>query len=663
MIKKEADMLSLKMYEKTYSKESEHIQNLYSQVRSNRIRVWKKKINAWKNFKWINIDREKYFVGNEKSWMTNEITPLTYIMCITLFQKFYALPFDLPLRISDNEEKYKNEYTWIHKYYDICRRKANILYKIPEAGKDSIVLGYSFLRFGISRDIDDQTKADMENNKEWQEQIKDAMFGASMDICDMTNIVFDKRLGPYTSPYFMYKKQENIHLFMKRRSKFIQIEKNVLEEIESNRVLLDSCDYERYKHIEYELDKYKLIDQFVENTDEHYYSIEQTLKWHAECVEYYTKEHILLMVNSRVIHKMDNYYTIKSNWEIIHPYVQLNSTDTPFNPVPKSVAEELMPLQKMHDVVFNWFWDQIKLSLSSMFKKTWGITIEWFEDGFFEIEPNKIVQIDWSWEFDRIELWRIDPSIFSVNEYIYNFAMMIAKLNRYTMSGSNQPGIERSALAADAQMQITEDGLRPLSAWVSYAMSRGLKIWLLDWLVKIPEDYIFNVWGEIFNVDSRLNYLNFDMKVEIENESINSYNITRYLTQIQNFYNVFREVMMQPDRTWIPAVKFREMIIDALERIGIGKFGIKKEEAEELLSQIQEQQFNNSPQAMIEWTIAMLQQIDDMDNRKRIAEAKVWELLQEWVEFDAEQFLQAVMWWGTSEETPTNFDLGNLVEV
>jgi hypothetical protein len=42
------------------------------------------------------------------------------------------------------------------------------------------------------------------------------------------------------------------------------------------------------------------------------------------------------------------------------------------------------------------------------------------------------------------------------------------------------------------------------------------------------------------------------------------------------------------------------MIIDALERIGIGKFGIKKEEAEELLSQIQEQQFNNSPQAMIE---------------------------------------------------------------
>jgi hypothetical protein len=98
--------------------------------------------------------------------MTNEITPLTYIMCITLFQKFYALPFDLPLRISDNEEKYKNEYTWIHKYYDICRRKANILYKIPEAGKDSIVLGYSFLRFGISRDIDDQTKADMENNKE-----------------------------------------------------------------------------------------------------------------------------------------------------------------------------------------------------------------------------------------------------------------------------------------------------------------------------------------------------------------------------------------------------------------------------------------------------------------------------------------------------------------
>ena len=52
----------------------------------------------------------------------------------------------------------------------------------------------------------------------------------------------------------------------------------VLKEIEKNRVPLDSCDYERYKHIEYELEKYKLIDQFVENTDEHYYSIEQTLK-------------------------------------------------------------------------------------------------------------------------------------------------------------------------------------------------------------------------------------------------------------------------------------------------------------------------------------------------------------------------------------------------
>lgn len=63
---------------------------------------------------------------------------------------------------------------------------------------------------------------------------------------------------------------------------------------------------------------------------------------------------------------------------------------------------------------------------------------------------------------------------------------------------------------------------------------------------------------------------------------------------------------------------------------------------------------------MIEWTIAMLKQVKDTTNRREMTEAKILELLNEWVQFDAKWFMQAVMTWDTDEiYTDENWEVLN----
>jgi hypothetical protein len=78
----------------------------------------------------------------------------------------------------------------------MCFRSAETIYRIPEAGKDSIILGPAFFRFGINYH---QDKLYSENSTDTIIEKELASFSAYSDVVNMCNIMYDQNLGIYKS--------------------------------------------------------------------------------------------------------------------------------------------------------------------------------------------------------------------------------------------------------------------------------------------------------------------------------------------------------------------------------------------------------------------------------------------------------------------------------
>ena len=185
-----------------------------------------------------------------------------------------------------------------------------------------------------------------------------------------------------------------------------------------------------------------------------------------------------------------------------------------------------------------------------MYMSTGSQRIEWFETGYLDWEPYKIIKNMWEGKVERMDLWDDVTNGFSMLQSLYEMASQISGVTRYTWAWA-WSGVERSPRAADYQVQITLEVLKPIVSGISRALDMTSKIRCQLAKTKLPPKSIVSImgekWSEVFKKIS-LEDLENDFIIKYNNSSIADYTKSKKLNDIQNFMQYWQQLGNDPAR-------------------------------------------------------------------------------------------------------------------
>jgi hypothetical protein len=572
-------------------------------------KMFMSKIDSWKHYAMISFDRRNDMDASDQAWKTNVVTPFTYILCKSLYEKIYGFKHEADVLIKpdlksiekmnptpateweekevekNNDEQSKSIEGRLNKIVEsseLLSHYADIIEWFINHGSSWVRLDFNF---------NDEYFERKEENKRLAVEKKDLlpytteMFDTQIEVYDTYNFLYDqRRSNVYKSSFFQYINYEPLHEVLERWKNFI--EPKDIEEIKKNiwqwGLYNGMPDFKRFKELE-------AIDAYVTNSldviskdtagkvwawlhivgenkraanTQQYFT--QTVVETDYCVqEHYTKDYITLMLAWVAVAVVDNPYSKHSKWKIFHPYVQFNITSAPHKALNKSVPERLSTLQKLNDMIYNGFSDQMKMSLRPMFQSDGSLQMT--DAGNLQdrlkYEPYKIIETMGGGKLNVIELWQVNNSILTIMDFIQGMGQIITSITRYTWGGKQ--GVERSATGADLMADITNDAVRPTQFGMADATNRIFKLAMIMTKEYLGDKIEGEEWELIdLSAITKVNDLAFN--ITFKSDSVSDLLESKYINKVTTILTALRPEILNmanlPDGQFLNIRKiFREL--------------------------------------------------------------------------------------------------------
>lgn len=521
---------------------------------------WWWKINWYKKYIWYAGDRAYALEMKWQSWRSNIVTPLTRTFADALYNRIFDSEFSIDVYATT--PNWAKEYTVKINWEDVvrspkmsvealnewCYITSNIDFNIKRAAKDAVNMWDWFWRVDMDvNDMYEKRVTDSKNNDwkvstKWYELTK---CNAIAEYIPWEEIIYDAHKDFEESEFVGWRRIESENRFKARRWWLVNLDSSTSDYInkEWNKKLFFDKDYSKFRNLkQYEHLLKNNTFWFVE-TDIYWLDIDNLQdKW--ETYEHWTKDTLTICRNGYILYDGDNPY-----WWVI-PFVHLWLWISANQWVNDGICQLLYSIQILYDLVYNWYADYLKRHFNPMYMSTGAQRIEWFETGYLDWEPYKIIKNLWEGKVERLDLWDDVTNGFSMLQSLYEMASQISGVTRYTWAWAWQ-GIERSPRAADYQVQITLEVLKPIVSSISRALDMTSKIRCKLAQTKLPPKCIVSImwekWKEVFKKIT-LEDLENDFTIRYSNSSIADYTKSKKLNDIQNFMNYWQMLWNDPAR-------------------------------------------------------------------------------------------------------------------
>lgn len=521
---------------------------------------WSGKINGYKKYIWYAGDR--YFALKEKwqDWRSNIVTPLTRVFADALYNRIFDSEFtiDVYATTPSGAKEYKvkidgEEVDWspkksVEALNEWCYITSDIDYNIKRAAKDAVQTGDWFWRVDMhvadeyQKWVEDSKNNEGKASTKWYELKK---CNAVAEYIPWEEIIYDAHKNFYESEFVGRRRIESENKFLDRWWWLLNVSDETFDYInkEWNKRLFFDKDYSKFRNLkQYEHLLKNNAFWFVE-TD--IYGLDnENLKNKWETYEHWTHDTLTICRNGYVLYDGDNPY-----WDTI-PFVYLGLWISANQWTNEWICQLLYSIQVVYDLVYNWYSDYLKRHYNPMYISTWAQWLEWFETGYLDWEPYKIIKNLWEGKVERLDLWDDVTNGFSMLQSLYEMASQISGVTRYTGAWAGQ-GVERSPRAADYQVQITLEVLKPIVSSISRALDATSKIWCKLAKVKLPPKCIVSImWEKGQEVFKKITLedLENDFTIRYSNSSIADYTKGKKLSDIQNFMQYWQSLGQDPAR-------------------------------------------------------------------------------------------------------------------
>lgn len=619
-----------------YKKHKEEVEHFWAMYKKwwffYRMYMWK--LNSWKHYAMLSFDRWNDMTPEDQDRKTNVVTPFTYILCKSLYEKIYWFKHEADVLIEwpkKTENKAHLEWGW--EIADVINQNENDeekemsedksvekrLNKIVESSElvsqysdiiESFIVHWSS-RVRLSFNFEEEYFATKEKNKENiarkkpMENYTTEMFDTTLDVYEPYNFIYDQRKrNVYKSSFFQYINYEPLDEVLSRWAIFL--DEKEINDIKENMgkwgLALGMPDFKRYRELE-AVDDY-LINNNEKKMKKSWFVWEQasivklqyndTFEYLSKDIletdylvqEHYSKDYITLYINDTVIKVVKNIYSKHSKGNIYHPYVQFNITNAPHKTLNKSVPERLSTLQKLNDMIYNWFSDQMKMALAPMYQSDGSIQFSdnWIVQDYVQYSPYKIIETMWWGKLTRMDLWEVNSSILTIMDFIQGMWQIITSITRYTWGGKQW--VERSATGADLMADITNDAVRPTHYGMADSTNRIFKVAMIltkEFLwdkIEIDKD-------QIIDLSSITKIKDFQFGVTFKSDSVTDLLETKYINKVATILQTLRPEIVQmanlPDG---PFIKLRTIFTELFKRIDEKEFVFNDEEVNEYIERI-----------------------------------------------------------------------------
>lgn len=553
--------LITEMNEKQNSDVSKYLHNLVPSVFNYFDKYfWKWKIEWYKKYIWYAWDRAFALESKWQSWRSNIVTPLTRTFADALYNRIFDSEFvvevyattpswakDYTVKINW-EEVERSPKKSVEALNEWCYITSNIDANIKRAAKDAVNMWDWFWRVDMNvadeyqNWVDDSKNNDWKASTKWYELTK---CNAIAEYIPWEEIIYDAHKDFEESEFVWWRRIESDAKFKSRRSWLVTMNEKTSDYLnkEWNKRLFFDKDYSKFRHLK-EFENLLRNNSFWFVETDIYWLDNENLKSKWETYEHWTKDTLTICRNGYVVFDWPNPY-----WDTI-PFVHLGLWISTNQGVNDGICQLLYSIQILYDLVYNWYADYLKRHFNPMYMSTGAQRIEWFETWYLDWEPYKIIKNLWEGKVERLDLWDDVSNGFSMLQSLYEMASQISWVTRYTWAWAWQ-GIERSPRAADYQVQITLEVLKPIVSSISRALDATSKIWCKLAQTKLPPKCIVSIMGEkgkeVFKKIT-LEDLENDFTIKYNNSSIADYTKSKKLNDIQNFMNYWQMLWNDPAR-------------------------------------------------------------------------------------------------------------------
>jgi hypothetical protein len=204
----------------------------------------------------------------------------------------------------------------------------------------------------------------------------------------------------------------------------------------------------------------------------------------------------------------------------MHPYVNLMYDTSTGRQISRGIGIIHWDEQLEFNAIFNSFFDQVRRSSIEMRVKKGSGKIKWLA-WTFEPQHWKVLEIEWDMELIKFGEFKVDPNMLSIMQFISSEWDRVNWLTGYT--GWEQQGIERSPFAAQAQVQITLQALKPAVEGISNALSYCSYVWqklAKNYMDKSysPNKFKVKIFDQIHKLDKK--FFEGRYKIIYSNQSI-----------------------------------------------------------------------------------------------------------------------------------------------
>ena len=553
--------LITKMNENQNSETSKYLHNLVPQVfKYFDANFWTWKIDWYKKYIWYAWDRQFALESKWQAWRSNIVTPLTRTFADALYNRIFDSEFSIDVYATT--PSWAKEYTVKINWEDVerspkksvealnewCYITSDIDYNIKKAAKDAVNMWDWFWR--VDMDVADEYENWVKDslNNEWKASTKWyelTKCTAVAEYIPWEEMIYDAHKDFEESEFVGRRRIESEAKFKSRWWRLVTADDATYEYInqEWNKRMFFDKDYSKFRNLKQYENLLKNNSFWFVETD--IYGLDyENLKDKWETYEHWTKDTLTICRNGYVLYDWDNPYW----WTI--PFVHLWLWISANQWVNDGICQLLLSIQILYDLVYNWYADYLKRHYNPMYVSTWAQWLEGFETWYLDREPYKIIKNLWEGKVERLDLWDDVSNGFSMLQSLYEMASQISGVTRYTWAGAWQ-GVERSPRAADYQVQITLEVLKPVVSSISRALDMTSKIWCKLAQTKLPPKCIVSIMGEkgkeIFKKIS-IEDLENDFTIKYNNSSIADYTKSKKLSDIQNFMNYWQMLWNDPAR-------------------------------------------------------------------------------------------------------------------
>lgn len=520
---------------------------------------WHSKIEWYKKYVWFCWDREFALRQKWQAWRSNFITPLTRVFTDSLYNRIFDSEFSIDV--------YSTTPTWSKTYevsiwWDKVERSpkksvqalnerayitSDIDYNLKRAAKDAVQTWDWFWRVDMDvaeeyqKWIEDSRNNDWKASTKWYELTK---CNAVAEYIPWEEIIYEWQKDFYESEFVWWRRIESQAKFENRRWRLVSCSDEVYDYINTqNPKLFFSKNYSKFRNIK-QYEHLLATNAFGFVDDDIYWLDTENLKDKWETYEHWTKETLTICRNWYVIYDWANPY----GWII--PFVHLWLGIAANQWTNDWITQLLYSTQTLYDLVYNWYTDYLKRHFNPMYMSTWAQRIEGFETWYLDWEPYKIIKNLWEGKVERMDLWDDVTNGFSMLQSLYEMASQISWVTRYTWAWS-WSGIERSSRAADYQVQITLEVLKPIVSSISRALDATSKIWCKLAQSKLPPKCIVSIMGEKGAESFKkitLEDLSNDFVIKYNNQSIADYTKTQKLNDLERFMQYWQQLWQDQAR-------------------------------------------------------------------------------------------------------------------